>query len=100
MDFMHDSLEDGRNFRLFNVIDDFNREALGIEVDFSLPSERVIRSLQQIISWRGKPQVIRCADLGFRHNEPENISAAIRKLGQEWGVRFEYIQPGKPHQNA
>jgi putative transposase len=36
-------LEDGRNLRLFNVIDDFNREALGIEVDFSLPSERVIR---------------------------------------------------------
>ena len=50
MDFMHDSLKDGRNFRLFNVIDDFNREALGIEVDFSLPSERVIRSLMQIIS--------------------------------------------------
>ena len=49
MDFMHDSLEDGRNIRLFNVIDDFNREALGIEVDFSLPSERVIRSLMQII---------------------------------------------------
>jgi putative transposase len=60
MDFMHDRLEDGRNLRLFNVIDDFNREALGIEVDFSLPSERVIRALKQIISWRGKPQVIRC----------------------------------------
>ena len=58
MDFMHDSLEDGRNIRLFNVIDDFNREALGIEVDFSLPSEQVIRCLMQIISWRGKPQVI------------------------------------------
>ena len=60
MDFMHDQLEDGRTFKLFNVIDDFNREALGIEVDFSLPSERVIRALKQIISWRGKPQVIRC----------------------------------------
>ena len=60
MDFMHDQLEDGRKFRLLNVIDDFNREALGIEVDFSLPSERVIRELKQIISWRGKPQVIRC----------------------------------------
>jgi len=45
MDFMHDQLEDGRSFRLLNVIDDFNREALGIEVDFSLPSERVIRVL-------------------------------------------------------
>ena len=49
MDFMHDQLQDGRNFRLFNVIDDFNREALGIEVDFSLPSERVIRALNQIM---------------------------------------------------
>jgi putative transposase len=58
MDFMHDQLEDGRSFRLFNVIDDFNREALGIEVDFSLPSERVIRALKQIIRWRGKPEVI------------------------------------------
>jgi putative transposase len=55
MDFMHDQLEDGRTFRLFNVIDDFNREAIGMEVDFSLSSERVIRELKQIISWRGKP---------------------------------------------
>ena len=54
MDFMHDQLQDGRTFRLLNVIDDFNREALGIEIDFSLPSERVIRELKQIISWRGK----------------------------------------------
>ena len=46
MDFMHDQLSDGRSFRLFNVIDDFNREGLCIEVDFSLPSERVIRSLE------------------------------------------------------
>lgn len=60
MDFMHDQLEDGRSFRLFNVIDDFNREALAIEVDFSLSSQRVIRALKQIISWRGKPEVIRC----------------------------------------
>ena len=60
MDFMHDQLEDGRSFRLFNVIDDFKREALGIEADFSLPTLRVIRALTQIIAWRGKPQVIRC----------------------------------------
>jgi len=59
IDFMYDQLEDGRSIRLFNVIDDFNREALGIEVDFSLPSERVIRSLDQIIGWRGKRCVIR-----------------------------------------
>jgi putative transposase len=67
MDFMHDQLEDGRSFRLFNVIDDFNREALGIEVDFSLPSEQVIRALRQIIGWRGKPEVIRCANGAGEH---------------------------------
>jgi hypothetical protein len=49
MDFMHDQLEDGRSYRLFNVIDDYNREGLGIEVDLSLPSERVVRALDQII---------------------------------------------------
>ena len=48
---MHNRLEDGRAFRLFNVIDDYNREGLGIEVDFSLPAERVIRALGQIIEW-------------------------------------------------
>jgi putative transposase len=94
MDFMHDQLEDGRSFRLFNVIDDFNREALGIEVDFSLPSQRVIRALKQIIGWRGKPEVIRC------DNGPENISETVQHWAREWGIRFEYIQPGKPQQNA
>ena len=94
MDFMHDQLEDGRSFRLLNVIDDFNREALGIEIDFSLPSERVIRALRQIISWRGKPSVIRC------DNGPENISSTITKWAKDWGIRLEYIQPGNPQQNA
>lgn len=60
MDFMYDQLADGRSFRLLNVIDDFNREGLGIEIDFPLPAERVIRSLNQVIEWRGKPQSIRC----------------------------------------
>jgi putative transposase len=68
MDFMHDQLADGRCFRLFNVIDDYNREGLGIEIDFSLPAERVIRALEQIIDWRGKPKVLRC------DNGPEYIS--------------------------
>ena len=68
MDFMSDSLGDGRRFRTFNVLDDYNREGLGIEVDFSLPSGRVIRSLEQIIEWRGKPLALRC------DNGPEHIS--------------------------
>ena len=60
MDFMHDQLSDGRRIRLSNVMDGFNRKGLGIEVDFSLPSERVIRSLDRIIEWRGKPNAMRC----------------------------------------
>jgi putative transposase len=89
-----DKLEDGRNLRLFNVIDDFKREALDIEVNFPMPGERMIRALQQIISWRGKPQVIRC------DNGPENLSGVFQTWAKEWGIRFEYIQPGKPQQNA
>jgi len=60
MDLKRDQLEDCKTFRLFNFIDDFNREAIAAEVDFSLPSEWVIRELKQIISWRGKPEVILC----------------------------------------
>ena len=94
MDFMHDQLEDGRSFRTLNVIDDFNREALGIEVDFSLPALRVIRTLKQIIAWRGKPQVIRC------DNGPEYISSTIQTWASAWGIKLEHIQPGNPQQNA
>lgn len=94
MDFMHDQLADGRSIRLFNVIDDFNREALGIEIDFSLPSERVIRALRQIIGWRGRPKAIRC------DNGPEYLSAAIIEWARQYDIRLDYIQPGKPQQNA
>jgi len=71
MDFMHDQLEDGRSYRLFNVINDYNRGGLGNEVDLSLPSERVVRALEQIIEWRGKPAQIRC------DNGPEYISTTL-----------------------
>jgi putative transposase len=54
--FMADQLADGRPIRTLNVLDDFNREGLAIEVDFSPPAERVVRSLNQVIEWRGKPQ--------------------------------------------
>jgi putative transposase len=94
MDFMHDQLSDGRSFRLFNVIDDFNREGLAIDVDFSLPAIRVIRSLDQIIEWRGKPTAIRC------DNGPEYISGALQQWADQNGIRLDYIQPGNPQQNA
>jgi putative transposase len=54
MDFMHDQISYGRSIRVINVIDDYNREALGMEIDFSLPSEWVIRALKQIIEWGGQ----------------------------------------------
>jgi putative transposase len=59
MDLMNDSLKDGRSLHTFNVIHDFNRECLTIDVDLSLPTKRVIRSLTQIIEWRGKPNELR-----------------------------------------
>ncbi len=94
VDFMADQLSNGRSFRTFNVLDDFNREGLGIEVDISLPSERVTRTLDQIIEWRGKPRKIRC------DNGPENISGTLRCWAEKRGIQLEYIQPGKPQQNA
>ncbi|CCG41131.1 transposase [Magnetospirillum molischianum DSM 120] len=94
MDFMADRLEDGRAFRLLNVLDDFNREGLGIEVDFSLPAERVVRVLNQIIEWRGKPRTIRV------DNGPEYISGTLMKWAETHGIGLQHIQPGKPQQNA
>ena len=94
MDFMHDQLSDGRSYRLFNVIDDFNREGLCIDVDFSLPSERVIRALDQVIEWRGKPLSIRC------DNGPEYISNQLRTWAKSRDIDLQYIQPGNPQQNA
>ncbi|KIM00526.1 Mobile element protein [Paramagnetospirillum magnetotacticum MS-1] len=94
MDFMADRLEDGRAFRLLNVLDDFNREGLGIEVDFSLPAERVVRMLNRIIEWRGSPKAIRV------DNGPEYISGTLMKWAEKRGIALQHIQPGKPQQNA
>lgn len=94
MEFMHDQLGNSRRYRLLNVIDDFNREALDIEVDFSLSSERVIRTLNQIIEWRGKPQRIRM------DNGPEYISHKLKEWADQLGIALVYIQPGNPQQNA
>lgn len=94
MDFMADQLADGRSFRTLNVLDDFNREGLGIEVDFSLPAERVVRTLDRIIEWRGRPEAIRV------DNGPEYISGTLQAWASRRGVVIRYIQPGKPQQNA
>ena len=94
VDFMHDQLSDGRTFRLFNVIDDYRREGLAIEVGFSLPSMRVTRALDQLLEWRAKPTIIRC------DNGPEFISHEFVSWAKTRNIRIEYIQPGKPQQNA
>lgn len=94
IDFMSDSLTDGRLLRTFNVIDDYNREGLAIDVDLSLPSERVIRSLEQIIEWRGKPKALRL------DNGPEYIAQSLIDWANQKRITLLYIQPGKPTQNA
>jgi putative transposase len=94
MDFMHDGLIDGRPFRCFNVIDDFNREVLGITLDKSLSSQRVIRELTSVIQWRGKPQQLRV------DNGPEFIAYAMEKWCADQGIKLVFIQKGKPHQNG
>lgn len=94
IDFMSDCLADGRSIRTFNVLDDYNREGLTIDVDLSLPSIRVIRSLENVIEWRGKPAAIRC------DNGPEYISQTLVDWANDNQITLLYIQPGKPTQNA
>ena len=90
MDVMADRRADGRQFRLLNVLDDFNREGLGIEVDVSLPAERVVRSLNRIIEWRGKPSAIRVG------NGPECVSSTLMTWAGKPGIALTCIQPGTP----
>ena len=93
-DFMSDALWDGRRFRTFNVVDDFNREALRIEIDLSLPSQRVVRVLDRIAEWRGLPRRLRF------DNGPEFTAIAVADWAEENGVELEFIKPGKPMQNG
>jgi putative transposase len=94
IDFMSDTLVDGRRFRLFNVMDDFNRESLAIEIDTSLPSLRVTRVLNRIVEQRGKPANLRS------DNGPEFISHILQEWCEKQQITLQYIQPGKPTQNA
>ena len=94
IDYMSDSLWDGRKFRLLNVIDDFNREILAIEADTSLPALRVIRVLENLKLTRGLPAMIRV------DNGPEFISDKFDLWCKDNKIQLVYIQPGKPTQNA
>ncbi|CBA21966.1 putative transposase insK [Erwinia amylovora] len=94
VDFMHDALVCGRRFRTFNVVDDFNREALSIEIDLNLPAPRVVRVLDRIAANCGYPAMLRM------DNGPEFISLALAEWAERHAVKLEFIQPGKPTQNA
>ena len=94
MDFMSDALMCGRRFRTFNVVDDFNREVLAIDVDLSLPAQRVIRVLERIVAWRGLPAKLRM------DNGPEFISSTLADWAEQHEIELEFIKPGKPTQNS
>ena len=83
-----------RAFILFNVINDYNREALTVEIDFSLPAQRVMRSSNQLIECRGKPAQIRC------DNDPKYISNALKDWAIEQDITISYIEPSNRQQNA
>ncbi len=94
MDFMSDALLNGQRFRTVNVLDDCNREALGIKASVSLPAKRVTEFLDLIACRRGYPLQIRL------DNGPENVSKEMVAWAKRHGVTIHYIQPGKPAQNA
>ena len=94
MDFVRDTLGDGRAFRALTIVDDFTRESVAIEVDTSLPGERVAQVLERLAGTRGVPSGIVC------DNGPEFAGRALDQWAHRRGVRLLFIQPGKPVQNA
>ena len=94
MDFMADALYGGRAFRTFNVIDEGNREVLGIEVATSIPSLRVIRVMEQLIEIYGGPKALRM------DNGSELTANAFVEWCEQRRIELKFIEPGKPDQNA
>ena len=94
MDFVEDRLENGRKIRTLNILDDYNREAVAMEVSFSFPAERVIDVLTQCMEWRGKPKKIRS------DNGTEFIAAKTKQFFTKHNIEHIPIQKGKPTQNS
>ena len=94
LDFVSDSLETGRKFRVFNVEDQFTRRGLGAEVDTSLPGKRIVRVLERLIAGWGKPAMI------VSDNGTELTCNAMLRWTTETGIAWHYIAPGKPMQNG
>ena len=94
MDFMRDTLADGRAFRLFTLVDDCTRECPVLEVDLSLGAERVVAILEQLAGSRGLPRTI------VVDNGPEFQSRALDAWAFRRGVQLQFIRPGKPVENA
>lgn len=93
-DFMNDALYHGTRYRTFNVIDDYNREGLAIEIDTSLRAMRLIRVFERFKAEGRLPQVLRV------DNGPEFLADSFRQWCEDNGILIQYIQPGKPNQNA
>lgn len=93
-DFMADALSCGRRFRTFNVVDDCSREAVHIEIDTSITSARLKRIFEHLRVERGRPRVLRV------DNGPEFPGEIFTDLAKAVGMTIQYIQPGKPNQNA
>ncbi|MGH9650830.1 MAG: IS3 family transposase, partial [Terriglobales bacterium] len=94
MDFMADALGTGRHFRTLNLVDEYTREALAIEVDTSLPGERVVRVLEQLRQQGRKPEWI------VTDNGPEFTGQRLDQWAYGNGVRLETIRPGRPMENG
>jgi len=94
LDFVHDQMTDGRRFRVLAVVDNCTRECLALVADTSISGVRVARELDRIIAWRGRPAAV------TSDNGTELTSNAILKWADERGIGWQYIQPGKPQQNA
>jgi putative transposase len=94
MDFTLDTMASGRKFRTLNVVDDFTRECLAIEVDTSLGGARVVRVLERIAARRGLPNLVVC------DNGPEFTGKVLDAWAYEVGLKIHFIRPGKPVENC